>query len=244
MILDALGRMLETLEQHGVKAARQPRRARVGVSDYEAELRAIYAEWSDNLAAQLAHADADDRDRLTEAALALLLVRLQRVGRRRLQVAVEEALTETDADIDLPDDLLMDAIADNDQFLAASLIPALRERVANGLNDEDIVAALAADEGEAALGDLMDGAESRVALYAGAWWTLFHDAWGFVVGQRGSRVTAYLDPRAAHCNECPLYQSVAGEVYESMADYLSQTGDRVPGEFECLGNCRCWLTEA
>jgi len=127
-------------------------------------------------------------------------------------------------------DALDQAIADNDRFLEESLIPDLRAKVEAGFDDPDV------DWGET-----LDTFDARVGTYAGAWLVLHHDVFGLLAT---GRVTAYLDPLAGHCSDCPLYHSVAGEVYESMQDYLAQTGGRVPGEFECMHNCRCWLEEA
>jgi len=231
------------LAHYGIKAARPPSAARRGMREYERQLRDIYERWSDDLAAQLAEVNADERNEELTAALALLLGRLRSTGHTGLEAAAligfntDELSSEAQA-------LLAEAISRNDDFLMTSLIPALRDRLEATLRSEDFLIALAAEEGETMLGAEMDTVDARVGLYAGAWWTLYHNAFGVVAQQRDSRITAYLDPLAQHCSECPLYHSVVGESYETMEDYLAQTGGRVPGEFECVGNCRCWLIEA
>lgn len=240
--LAALERLRAALEPYGVKAAQRPRSAE-GVDKYEQELRRIYEDWSDDLAAQVADADEDERDELINTALVTLLLSLRRSGRDGLEQAVR-AIADTEEWSDEVQGILDEAIVSNEQFLETSLIPALRDRLRAALNDDDIIAALEAGEGEAALSGNLDAMDSRVASYAGAWWILYHDIFGIMAREHGAGVIAYLDPLAQHCTECPIYQSVAGEEYASMDDYLSATGDRVPGEFECDGNCRCWLVEA
>jgi len=216
--------MARVLIHYGVKAARRPR-VLGGVDVYQRELVDIYSRWADELITDLAGADEDEREEMIAAALALLLTRLRDEGRRRLTEAAEAGAGEL---TDEAQELLDDAVAANDDFLESSLIPALRERIETGIAEADLPD----------LGESLDAFDARVGLYAGAWWTLYHHAYAL---RAEGKVTAYLDPLAKHCNECPEYQSVAGTVYDSMQDYLDATGDRMPGEFECVSNCRCWI---
>ena len=140
-------------------------------------------------------------------------------------------------------DELSEAIKSNDRYLSESLIPAIRSKSEAGLTDEDILLAIEAGEGDKVFGSLLMTMAARVAAYSGAWWSIYNRILGDKIQEKGKKIIAYLDPLAHHCSECPEFQSVDGRVYDSFDDYLSATGGRVPGEFECRAWCRCWLAE-
>ena len=220
----------------------KPRPEVAAVARYERRLADDYREWADDLAAQLAD-DPDNADELIAAALLALLLLLRRRGQENLPGAVELALsraglpTATAAMLER----LAAAIARNDEYLTNSLLPAIGERLREMLASGEW--ALMKLDGAAALTDWVMGwlttFAGRVALYAGAWWTLNQETFGEASG--GKPVVAYLDPQAKHCSECPRFHSETGEEYSSYENYLGATGGRVPGQFECAGNCRCWL---
>ena len=212
------------------------------VNTYQTELSRIYSRWSDDLSAQLAEADPDERDDILAAALAALLVSLRAEGRKRITDAAILAWDDTAPTPEMLDEL-SEAIKSNDRYLSESLIPAIRSKSEAGLTDEDILLAIEAGEGDKVFGSLLMTMAARVAAYSGAWWSIYNRILGDKIQEKGKKIIAYLDPLAHHCSECPEFQSVDGRVYDSFDDYLSATGGRVPGEFECRAWCRCWLAE-
>ena len=213
----------------------------IAVNAYQKELERIYNQWSDDLAEQLAEADPDERDGLLEVALAALLVSLRDAGRRSITESAILAWDDTPPTPEMLDEL-SDAIEANDRYLRDSLIPALRVKVEAGLDDEDIILAIDAGTGNEALAALLLTMVARVASYSGAWWAVYNRIFGDAAREKVEKVFAHLDPTAKHCSECPEFQSEGGREYASYDDYLSVTGGRVPGEFECGAWCRCWLT--
>lgn len=235
----AAGRLRLAIEQRAGKARRTPD-ALAGADDYQRALESTYEDWARELARELADTPETERQRRIDEALAALLLLLQQRARQHFSAAINEA-TGGEWTPEAAEALAV-ALRDNDGYLRDSLIPAVRDRVNRALSDAALLAALLA--GSATLfNQSMDALIPRVALYAGAWWILYHNVLGQGIQERGSQVIGYLDPRAKHCIECPLYHSERGSVYESMDDYLAQTGGRVPGQFQCDGNCRCWLEE-
>lgn len=210
------------------------------VNAYQRELERIYAEWADDAAEQLAEADEDERDDLLAALLLLLLALLRKAGREHLPEAVEMGLDGQPYNPDVAK-LLATVLEENETYLSDSFIPAVGAKVRGGLLDGDVIAALAAGTGDVALGGLLATMTGRVANYAGEWWKLYNRTTGAAAKAAGVKVTAYLDPNARHCSDCPRHHSEAGREYASYDDYLAETGDRAPGEFECGGGCRCWL---
>jgi hypothetical protein len=212
------------------------------VNRYQATLESAFSDWADDAAAQLAEAGDDDRDEVLAALLLALLLLLRRQGSQALPEAVTLALeraggTGTAAIWQA----LAAAVARNDEYLTTSLLPAIGERLRELLASGEWAALQL--EGPAALTDWVMGwlttFAARVASYAGAWWSLHQQAFGLATD--GKPIVAYLDKQARHCSECPRYHSEAGEEYSSYENYLGATGNRTPGQFECQGNCRCWL---
>ena len=221
---------------------KQPRKEAAAVLVYERRLTTDYEDWAGDLAAALAE-DPDNADELIAAALLALLLLLRRRGQENLPDAVTLALERAGLDTATATILqrLADAIARNDEYLTNSLMPAIGEKLREMLATGEWAGMQL--EGVSALTDWVMGwlitFAGRVASYAGAWWTLNQETLGEASG--GKPVVAYLDPDAKHCSECPRFHSVTGEKYDSYESYLGATGGRVPGQFECQGNCRCWL---
>jgi hypothetical protein len=212
------------------------------VNAYQAQLEKIYDDWSDTTARDLSKADEDERDAIIAAALLLLLAALRDAGRKALTAAMLLALGDEPPSPEMLAELSK-SISDNDRYLSESLIPALLAKITGALTDPDILAAMALGiiAFRSALRAMLATSAARVASYAGAWWTVYNRTLGDVAQQNGRPVRAYLDPRAKHCDECPMYASAEGREYPSFEAYLRETGGRVPGQFECGTNCRCEL---
>lgn len=222
-------------------AATPSGKAKTAVNKYQLDLEGDYQDWAEDTAAKLAAASSDSkREEVLAAALLLLLALLKRKGKDAIPEAAVIALSGADP-IAAIDDLVSDAISENDDYLSDSLIPDIEKKVKAGLLDPGIIAALAAGEGAAAFLALLQTETSRVGSYSGEWWKTYNSAVGLVADENGSKVTSYLDPRADHCGECPEFAETGGKVYGSWKEYQDATGGRVPGEFECGPNCRCWL---
>src|SRR3990172_6775656 len=210
------------------------------VNTYQTELSRIYSRWSDDLSAQLAEADPDERDDFLAAALAALLVSLRAEGRKRITDALMLAL---DGEPPTPEMLqeLTDAISENDGYLADSLIPAIRAKIEAGLIDEDVLAALGIGEGAAAIGGILDTLGGRVAMYAGGWWALFNTIAGLGAKESGKPIRWARDFLAHHCDTCLEFGDTT---YDSYDDLIAQTGGITPANgTDCGGNCRCSLYE-
>ena len=215
------------------------------VNAYQTELSRIYSRWSDDLAAQLAEAEPDERDDILAAALAALMVSLRAEGRGRITDALMLAL---DGEPPTPEMLqeLTDAISENDGYLADSLIPAIRAKLEAGLMDEDVLAALGVGDGATAIGGILDTLDARVALYSGALWTLFNHVTGLLAREHGQPVAWKLEYGAQHCTDCAEFGSddPGGRVYESYDKMLEETGGLEPNlGVKCEPNCRCSLIE-
>lgn len=231
-------------EHFAAKAPAKPAPS-AAVSDYQKALDDAYSAWARDTADKLDKAkDTKDRDRIIAAALALLLVTLQKLGQDNLPDAVEYGLdgTETDDEIDA---LLEDAIAENDDYIAKSLIPDIGTKLRAGLIDLDaldVAGKLGAGAFLAGLQDLLGTVSARVSSYAGAWWALVNRVRGMVKG-KSNAIYWYLDPAVKeHCPDCLEYGSEQGTKYESMADLLEKTGGLTPAHgVQCGGNCRCSL---
>lgn len=214
----------------------------VEVNAYQAELEDAYEEWAEELSNDLADAETDETDKeaIIAAALIALLALLQELGRRNLPEALFLALGDT-APTPAMLQLLADHVLENDQYLADSFIPDLRVKIDRAITDPDVITAFGINskDGRDALLAILSTFRSRVALYSGAWWKLYNRTRGSVAAQLGKKVVSYLDKQAKHCHECPEFADVGGKEYESWQHYLETTGDRVPGEFACMSNCRC-----
>ena len=221
-------------------------RARPGNPTFERETdayqRAIsetYAAWYDRTSRDLDAADDDERHEVLDAALLLLASQLIRLGRERLPQAVMTGAgnvppsPETWA-------ALQRALAENEQYINESLIPAIGERMRGAFTDLDIVAG-----GAVALSGVLQTLAGRVAGYANPLymllWVAYRDRVNAASEKAGrpARVRWVLDDRARHCEDCLAF---AGE-YDSYDTMLSMTGNRVPGSAELAdrGNCRCVL---
>jgi len=207
-------------------------KAIVHVNTYQRALEDIYADWSEDLARDLAAAEDDDRrEEILAAALAALLLRLRQEGR--------ESMAEWLSSVEPTPEVLQalaDAVAENERLLEQNLLPAIERKVRGGLQDEDILRALALGTGAAALAGLLTTIRARVALYAGALWSFMQHAIG--LGAPG-RVYWHLDPLAHHCASCLAF---GNKEYESFDAMLRETGGIWPSHgTDCAGNCRCSL---
>ena len=215
------------------------------VNDYQRQLERAYSDWSADCADALAGtADDEARRRLLEDDyLPLLFTRLNTVARTTLPDAVDLGL-----DGRAPDAAVYQALADamdaNSAYLSGTFIPAVQAKLEAALMDGDVAAALGSGAGAAALGGVMATMQARVSGQAGTFWTLYNRTITETAKGTGETVTAYLDPRAKHCDECPQFASEGGKEYANIQDYLDATGNRMPGEFACFGGCRCELKYA
>lgn len=222
-------------------AARPPNTAAHAAAEkYKRDLEDAYNEWAGDAAAKLAaERDATKREALLAVLLALLLLRLKALAHTELANAILQAMgtgTPTPAMYTK----LSAIMAENDTILEDSLIPDVRtsiEALFGTLNAQSLSVA----ELMAAFAKALAKYKSRAGQYAGAWWRMYNWAVGMSVDDQRLTVAAHLDPQAHHCGECPLYHAEGGVHYDNFDQYLATTGGRVPGEFECGGNCRCWL---
>lgn len=215
-------------------------KARAKVAEYEDDLEAEYEQWAKETAAKLARAKENERKAILAAALLLLLALLKRAGEDALPEAIEIALDGADPTDEI-ESLLNETIDENDGFLEDSLIPDIEARALDKLSTPEIIAAIAAGTGAAAIAEMLGGFTQRTGSYSGEFWKLYNKALGVIADENKTPLKAYLDPAAKHCSECPKFHEVDGREYASYAAYLEKTDGRVPGEFECAGNCRCWL---
>ena len=168
-------------DKRGGKPGRSTKQI-AGVNSYQAELGAIYDDWSTDTALEIAKADDDEKRKAAiAAALLLLLARLKSAGRKNLTEAMLLALGDEPPS---PEILaaLSAAIAANEAYLTDSLITAIQAKLEAGLLDPDILAALAQGKGSfaAALQSLLGTMQARVESYSGAWWTVYNKAIGDV----------------------------------------------------------------
>ena len=209
------------------------------VNDYQKALEEAYAKWARETARDLANAKPEDRDAILEAALLALLAILIALGHEYLPDAVDLGLDGTSPFADIYGEL-EDAMDENDAYLRDSLIPALRDKMQQGLSDEDILLALGTGAGAVALYGLLEGVTSRVAMYAGAFWGLLNKIRGMAADETGQAVTWNLDPRAHHCPDCLQWGDHTYTSYEAM---LQETGGISPTDgTQCGDNDRCWIS--
>lgn len=237
-----VGQAIEYLDTRGGGPGRPPAEISA-VNRYQRDLEDAYDEWADDAAKKLAREKDDSkRDALIAVLLALLLARLMEIARVDLPNAVALGVGRN---LTPPEvyKKLAEIMAENETYLENSLIPAIASKLRNALADEQLRRSISTGAVDAAvtLKGWLDTFMSRVASYAGAWWRLYNWSVGMSVDDQRLTVTAHLDPQAHHCSECPLYHRDGGEFYDNFDQYLGATGGRVPGEFECGGNCRCWL---
>jgi hypothetical protein len=228
------------LRGSGPGARSKPLRA---VNEYQRELESIYTAWSRETAQALTGIDdPQERDDLIGERLAALLLLLRNAGRTALPQAL--ALGAGDAPTPEMYAELLRMMQENDQYLEDSLIPALREKLQQAFNDEDILAALAlsAATGQRAIEDTLRTRIARVAYYAGAFWALYCHTFGLNLTGQGKRVRWKLEALANHCGTCLEF---GDKNYESFEAMLAVTGGVYPSHgTDCGNNCRCVLVEA
>lgn len=239
----------EPLESFAAKPPNQSKEA-AAVAAYQAALQAAYDDWAAAAWPQLVEAEDEDRDELLTALLLLLLTTLRRKGQEVLPKGLDLGLAKVSGAVTTTTMLgaLGDALTANDRYLTTSLLPAIEAKLRAALlaGTEDV-----AEKIRAALGSFA----GRVGQYAGELWKVIQRVTGLAIDERknvvggpdapsDTRLVAILDPDAKHCGDCPRFHSERGMVYASFEAYLEATGDRVPGEFECGGNCRCRLEAA
>ena len=222
----------------------RPSRQIRGVNSYQEELEELYDDWADEVSEALAtETDAENQKRIIDEKLALLLILLIGLGRRRIPDALELGMDDEPTP---PEAFrkLAEILEGNERFLTDSLIPAIRQKLENAFADADIILAIQTGEGNEVIRAVLQTLHARVASYAGEWWTAWNWGSGFMAELLSKKISAHLDPTAQHCSECPEFQAEGGRIYNSWAEYLATTGGRTPGQFKCRGNCRCWILPA
>ena len=207
---------------------------------YQRALEDTYQTWYTKTARDLDAASEDDRSDMLDAALLLLAAQMIRLGRERLPQAVTTGAgnvppsPETWA-------ALQRALAENEQYINESLIPAIGERMRGAFADPDIAAG-----GAVALSGVLQTFSGRILLYASPFYMLIWRSWRDKIDTASekagqpARIRWVLDDRAHHCPDCLAY---GDKTYESMDDMLAQTGGAVPGSYQLAdrGHCRCML---
>ena len=205
---------------------------------YQLELGETYDDWADELAKKLANAESTaDRERITDVALAALVVLLADLGEEHILEGYDLGLDETDMDEGLFTEARR-AINKNRDAIAIGLIPAIRQKLRRIYRDPVYLAG-----GSVAILGLLEAARSRVEQYAGAEWQAIMRGVGEVSKQQDDqRIYWKIDPDAQHCPDCLQW----GETeYPSWEDMLAETGGAFPGSgVQCDGNCRCELLMA
>jgi len=231
-------------DSFALRGAHTPGRKRAeveAVNAYQESLQRAYTDWADDLAQDVAAAeDEDNRDEIVAAALLALLLLLRKLGRDTLPDAVALGLDGTSAPATVWAKLTA-AIEANDKALADSLIPALRLKLDELLNDPDVIAAIqfGGDAGAAAVSGGLLKFVGRVGMAAGAYWALFSGATGEAAKEQKARVYWERDPQAVHCPSCLAY---GDREYESWDALLAETGGVWPANgTDCQTQCRCTL---
>ena len=235
----------------------------VGLTNrYQGELLKVFDSWTRRLAKDIsAMGDMATEqgimgmvdDRLPE-----LLNTLQAIGRQRLTAGMRMGLKRHRSD--RADAILAERIASNDSYLSDSLIPALRDKIAEAVQQAGKVPVLQAKSGQAVRHyiaietDVMVGMvasmRARVGSYSGALWEVIwtgvrirgedDDQERISLGKKTRRVRWVLDPTSDHCQARPGYYGctdLAGE-YESWDALPTVPGAKVA----CLTSCRCRLS--
>lgn len=210
-------------------STRHPLKNRKALAAYKDELQAIYNDWAENAADELAGADEEDREELIAALLAMLALQLKRAGRQGMADAFEVGLAGNTPTAEALA-ALDEAITQNDWYVDNSLIPAIRERLERDSSVEGFTW-----EGPA-LGDIFSGMKWRVNLYAGAvWFAIGIGVWAAMMRRGDPPTRRYLDPSADHCETCPP----KAHEYESYSSMVAQVGLPSDGSDQCRSNCRC-----
>ncbi len=232
-------------------------KAERAVNDYEESLRDTYKAWAEETADTMAEADDDDqRLEILTAALAVLLAKLQSMGRRGLPDAAALALSDAESGYS-PEMLreIADAVGSNDTYLANLTTTDIPAKMRDVLSDPDTQTAIAGGVGAAVLAGALMKYVGRVGSYSGAWWGLHNKVVGldFDARQEVSAGTNpkesddvklfwSIEPGANHCATCIEFGNT---VYDSYRELLIRTGGVTPGDgTQCGGNCRCKLGAA
>lgn len=200
-------------------------------NQYEAELIRIYERWTAETAKRFIRAaNTAARNTVVEDALLELEEELVNAGRKGLLDAMQ--LGSGDNELSPRGyEKLAEAITENEQYIANSLMPAIRIRMQVALNDEQFLRG-----GEVAIKGLLQSYNGRVGSYAGAYWRAIFAGVGNALSQEQDtrRVEWELDPAAEHCDDCIRNAGI----YDSF-DAL-ELGVGLPGErVRCRANCRC-----
>jgi hypothetical protein len=205
-------------------------------NDYQRWLGENYGGWARQLARDLSEAESeDDYDDIINEALAALAVAMRQAGREN----ITRTLGLVGGGAATPRLLasVSQLIEDNETAIDSSLVPAIRSRLQSGLRDPDIQAT-----GFVAILGLLAGFGARVESYAGGMWSAIQHAAGEAATSATAEGTGEVrwnrDAQAAHCEDCLQF---GDRTYESFDAMLAETGNRVPGQVKCDGNCRCWL---
>lgn len=244
---NAIVRAIEYLYQHrqNLKAdlrgggRGRPSRQISEVNRYQEALESEYEDWADETAEAIDEAaDAEDQKKIIDERLAILLLLLIALGRKRIPQALALGLG---GEAPTPDSFrrLADRLAENERYLAESLIPAIREKLGRALSDTDIQLALATGVGAEVIRAILQTIAARVSSYAGQWWDIFNVGRGLQALLVGKRLRWNIDPQAQHCVDCLEYGE---KEYDSFESLLLTTGGKYPSHgVACLTNCRCEL---
>ena len=217
----------------------RPSRQIRGVNAYQEELEGAYADWADEISEALAEeTDAAQQKKIIDERLALLLLLLIGLGRRRIPDALELGM---DDEPPTPEALrkLAEILESNERYLTDSLIPAIREKLERAFTDADIILAMQMGEGEEVLRAVLQVLSARVSMYAGTWWDAMNIGVGFLSQLQGMGIRWVLDKTAQHCEDCLQY---GDREYQSFSSMLQETGGKYPSHgVRCKGNCRCIL---
>jgi len=225
----------ETFAASRFRGPRSRRTWEKETNKYQVQITLIYNDWLKDLAEELAEADEEEQAEIIADELAVLASALAAAGRMAIVRGANLGLGDRPPSPEYLAEIAR-RVQLNDDYLATSFIPAAKSRLESALRDEDVMAA-----GALGLIGYMAALGSRAEQYAGAAWTAIQIGAGEAAKQTelegGGAVAWVLDEQAQHCDDCPEF---AGE-YESMDDLMRVTNNRLPGEVQCNGNCRCSL---
>jgi hypothetical protein len=211
------------------------------VNAYQDELGSEFKDWCDETASELAKSNPEDRNKVIDDRLAILLLLLIGLGRKSIPDALDLAVGDNGKSPAMVDKLSA-LLKENEVYLTDSLIPAIKAKLLKAFDDQDIQIAIQAGDGAEVLGAVLSTVGARVESYAGTWWQMHQWGTGLLADELGQPIKANLDPLAEHCADCPQFHDEGGREYASFQDYLNATSGRVPGDFACHGNDRCWLS--
>lgn len=207
---------------------------------YQRVLEEAYTAWYNRTSRAVQQAETEgEREEAIAVALSALSAQMVQLGREHLPRAVAVGVGNR-APAPWVWSALQERLAENERFIAESLIPALGQRLREAVADPDMAAG-----GETALRGVLQTFIGRVAMYANAFWFLLWQAYGQrveeVSARRGqpTRVRWVLSGGSKHCSDC---LALAKE-YDSWGAMISATGGLLPGSpyLRDRGNCRCHL---